>query len=569
MSNKEKNSDRLISKEELKKSISSRYNKKVNNDINSEKRRIPLYNNPLYIKTETNQKENINYLTQNENNNIGLTNNQNNSRKHIYYKKNNFVSPQRCNSERDLNIQFLSKVNNTHQAFSTSRNNLRYKNYNRVEEFYNNNNQKISNIDSLNENNNNCIENNIIKQTYNNKNKNKKNIAKGIYSVSNKSFNNKDDKILKSMNLSERNSIQRKSNYTYHYLINNDKIKKTYNEKRNNQNRAIIKKRVNYLPKVKKKIYDEYNEFYIIKLQSVIRGYLLNKRLDKILRFYINIKEAIEIIKRFYKRKIFKIILIFKKKKRYQHQNFFYCKKRNYSKLNNMKDNDNIQLQLKINELINEKKELQTNYKNLKEFMNKFNQLIAEKAEMIQEINKLKQTIKALQNTKELNKINKNKTKYIIQKQNNLNIINKDIINHAKKENKKNQGLNAFLYLDNTKDINKQILNDKNELKQCKMKCLIKNKDNKMKNILNKYFYKFYYLGLINNMNKIENNKPKISVINRRYNVYNNIENHNNFIPHISIKTLSDNSSVFNDAKGKSLSIITGYNMTEEDNKRK
>ena len=563
MSKKEKISDRIISKEETKKSISHRYNKNNNNNINSEKRRIPLYNNPLYIKTEINQSENLNYLTQNFNKNIDLAYNQNNSKKNIYYKKNNFISPQRTNSERVLNNQFISNLSNTQQAFSTSRNNIKYKNYNRVNDFYNNN-QKTTN--------NNFIKNYTINQTYTNKNKNKKNITHGKYSLSNKSFNNREDKILKSMNLSERNSIPRKSNYSYHYLTNNEanknkNIQTKYQEKQYiNTNRAIIKKRVNYLPKVKKKIYEEYNEFYIIKLQSVIRGYLLNKRLDKILRFYINIKEANEIIKRFLKRKIFRMIFIFRKKKRYQHQNFFYCKKRNYSKMNNVKDNDNNQFQIKINELINEKKELQTNYKNLKEFMNKFNQLIAEKAEMIQEINKLNKTISSLQKINEQNKIKNNKAKYIIQKQNNLNIINKADKN---KENKTNQVLNTFLYLNNAKDTEKQILNYKNKLKQYKMKSLIKNKESKIKNILNKYFYKFYYLGLINSINKIENNKPKINVINRRYNVYNNIENHNNIMPHISIKTLSDNSSVFNDAKGKNLSIITGYNIIDEDNKRK
>ena len=40
-------------------------------------------------------------------------------------------------------------------------------------------------------------------------------------------------------------------------------------------------------------------------------------------------------------------------------------------------------------------------------------------------------------------------------------------------------------------------------------------------------------------------------------------------MPYISIKTLSDNSSVFNDAKGKNLTIITSFNTNEEDNKRK
>ena len=145
MSKREKISDRIISKEETKKSISHRYNKNNNNNINSEKRRIPLYNNPLYISTEINQRENLNYLTQNFNKNIGLAYNQNNSKKNIYYKKNNFISPQRTNSERVLNNQFISNLSNTQQAFSTSRNNIKYKNYNKVNDFYNNNIKIINN----------------------------------------------------------------------------------------------------------------------------------------------------------------------------------------------------------------------------------------------------------------------------------------------------------------------------------------------------------------------------------------------------------------------------------------
>ena len=105
------------------------------------------------------------------------------------------------------------------------------------------------------------------------------------------------------------------------------------------------------------------------------------------------------------------------------------------------------------------------------------------------------------------------------------------------------------------------------------MKYLFKNKENKAKTYLNKYFYRFYYLGLINNINKAENNKPKISVINRRYNVYNNYENINNFAPHISIKTLSDNSSVFTERRGQNIDLdnrnLYSNNLLEEDYKRK
>ena len=127
-----------------------------------------------------------------------------------------------------------------------------------------------------------------------------------------------------------------------------------------------------------------------------------------------------------------------------------------------------------------------------------------------------------------------------------------------------------FTLGEESKDNKESINNDKNELlKLCKIKCLFKNKENKIKIILYKYFYKFYYLGLINNVIINKNKTPKINLINRRYNAFNNIDNQNNFLPHVSVKTLSDNSSVFNDGKGKNLSIMTGYIFTDESNKKK
>ena len=142
---------------------------------------------------------------------------------------------------------------------------------------------------------------------------------------------------------------------------------------------------------------------------------------------------------------------------------------------------------------------------------------------------------------------------------------------HNNIESKKCQSINTFLTLGKeTNDKNEYRQDNENELlKISKMKYLFKIKENKVKIILCKYFYKFYYLSLIRKVNKIENQKYKINVINRRYNIFNNYENQNNIEPHISIKTLSDNSSVFNDGKGRNLSIITGYNIIEEDNKKK
>ena len=576
MSLKQNNFRRIIVQEEIKNPISFRYKRKNNNINNSEKNRIPIYNNPFYIKTDINQSKNTNFLIPNENNNIGIKHNhnfsnnidflnKNDSQKNIYVKKNMHISPQRCNSDRELNNNFFHpKLSNYHKIFSDGRNIIKNNNYNRIK-IYNdkNNSENIININLI-KGKNNFIEKNKINHIY--MNKNKKNISLGgKFSLSNISLSNKTEENVNSINLTERNSIQRKNNFFCHYSYNNDfnynKNQITLRENEANTKKTITKKRINYLPRVIKSSIEEYNESYIIKIQSVIRGYLLNKRLDRILRYYINFKDANEIIKRFYKRKIFKVIKLFKHLKRYQHQNIYYSKKRNYSqnKLNNIKNKDNKNMIFKINELINEKNEQQINYKDLKGFMLNYKQLMIEKTEMLKEISKLRNTINKLQNIQEKNIINKNeKNFYLIQKQKSLKFLNQNNIN-----------ANNIELVKKSKDNINSIQNSKTKLRISKLKYLLKNKENKTKIYLYKYFHKFYYLGLISNINKIENSKPKISVINRRYNVYNNYENVNNFAPHISIKTLSDNSSVFNDGKGRNISILTGLNFTDEDNKRK
>ena len=596
MSQKKYNFDQLL-KDEINKPVTI-INKRKNNLFQSNKIKIPLYNNPLYIKTEMNQIEGKNYSTQYDNNIIEINSHHNyptqidflsnnNSQKNIYIKKNIIISPHRCNSnsDKEFNKIFLSKFSSTQRAFSNSRNNnkkglMDYKDYKIIEECDSNSTQNIININLIKEKNN-YIENNIINKIYINKNKKNKRYVKS--SQSNSSINNinKINEEQVNMNLTERNSFQRRNNYIYHYFANNDsnKNKITYKRKEPNTVRNSInnKKPNNESNNVK----CNYKESDIIKIQSVVRGYLLNKHLDKILRNYIIIKEANTIIKRFYKKKIFQIIKQKQSKKRYNHQNVYYCKKRNYSQnkiINKDKKDDNFHLQYKINELIKEKNELQTNYQNLKEFMNKYKQLITEKAEMLQEIEKLRQINNKLIKTQKQNLIyNKNKKTFLIQKQNNFIITNNKKMVLIKEENKSKESknyqiLNPFLTLGkDNKDNNESIRNDKNDLKICKLKYLVKNKEDKLKIILGKYFYKFYYFSIINNKNKIDN-KPKINVINRRYNnaynAFNNYENQNNNLPHISIKTLSDNSSVFNDAKGRNLSIITGLNNTEEDNKK-
>ena len=562
----------LIKKNDLRNydKNSSQHNMNNNNYSHSEKIKIPLYNNLLYIETELNDNENekYKYLTRNNEKYLTELTSYHNlltqkyindlktkQPKNIYIKKNIIISPERSNSETDFKKIFQTKLSNTQRSHNNIGNKIKKEIKKNMEPEEPKNNQNIININLIKEKNN-YIENNIINEIYINKNKN--NISKKNNLSLTNSINRNEQKV-KGMNLTERNSFQRRNNYIYHYFTNNESFKNTtaYIKKEPNTQRNIIKKKVNNLPKVNKKKVNNYNETFIIKIQSVFRGYLLNKSLDKILRHYINIKAADKIIKNIYIKKIFELLKNIKQWKRYLHQNIYYNRNRNNSSnrsLNKNKNYLNKELQFKINELINEKNELQSNYKNLKEFMNHYKLLIIENTEMKKEIDNLKQKINLLLGNERNHKINKNK----IQKQKDIKIIGAQNI-HLNQ----NSNINEFFTLgkelnDNQKDIN--------ELTKYKLKFLLKNKELKTKNLLHKYFYKLYYYDFFNPNIKSNKKNNNVCVINKRYN---NIENQNNMVTHISIKTLSDNSSVFNDGKWKNLSIINPLNMTDEENKRK
>ena len=562
----------LIKKNDLRNydKNSSQHNMNNNNYSHSEKIKIPLYNNLLYIETELNDNENekYKYLTRNNEKYLTELTSYHNlltqkyindlktkQPKNIYIKKNIIISPERSNSETDFKKIFQTKLSNTQRSHNNIRNKIKKGIKKNMEAKEPKNNQNIININLIKEKNN-YIENNIINEIYINKNKN--NISKKNNLSLTNSINRNEQKV-KGMNLTERNSFQRRNNYIYHYFTNNESFKNTtaYIKKEPNTQRNIIKKKVNNLPKVNKKKVNNYNETFIIKIQSVFRGYLLNKSLDKILRHYINIKAADKIIKNIYIKKIFELLKNIKQWKRYLHQNIYYNRNRNNSSnrsLNKNKDYLNKELQFKINELINEKNELQSNYKNLKEFMNHYKLLIIENTEMKKEIDNLKQKLNLLLGNERNHKINKNK----IQKQKDIKIIGTQNIYLNQ-----NSNINEFFTLgkelnDNQKDIN--------ELTKYKLKFLLKNKELKTKNLLHKYFYKLYYYDFFNPNIKSNKKNNNVCVINKRYN---NIENQNNMVSHISIKTLSDNSSVFNDGKWKNLSIINPLNMTDEENKRK
>jgi hypothetical protein len=154
---------------------------------------------------------------------------------------------------------------------------------------------------------------------------------------------------------------------------------------------------------------------------------------------------------------------------------------------------------------------LQNNYKNLKEFILKYNELEKENQELKKEIIKLKQknnellSLKA-NKTNYLNNYKYNKykyKKYIIEKQSGIDIISLKrvhLIYRQYNHNKKNGNLGEFFTLGSIgKENNDNCGTEKNgELKNNKLKNLFKKKENNDKYYLFKKFIKFYYNGIYN-----------------------------------------------------------------------
>ena len=294
------------------------------------------------------------------------------------------------------------------------------------------------------------------------------------------------------------------------------------------------------------------------------------------MRHYLHISEGIKIIENIYKRKVILFLKNMKINKRYCiSNNSFYSKRNSNSK--NINNEKNLELQVKINELINEKKELKNNYENLKEIIRKYNELIKEKQEMQKEIDILKQknnelSMQLSNTNKSFYSNSKKKTiNFIVQRQTDINIIvpkRVDLIypkfNHKKFENKNDYFTLGTEYKEN--DEANQINNIESK-KMNKIQYLIQKKEITYKFILLKYFLKFYFLGMINivNMNiPIRSSRGNmLHLINRRYNnESSNFFSNNN----MSIKTLSDNSSFITDRKSQNLpqEKLT----TDEDNKK-
>ena len=607
--------------------INNSFNKSFAFDKNNKnsplcgKRKIPLYNNPFYSPGQINKRINYKILCPNNNKSKlpmstsheysssfvsstkrdDILNSQNISiHPVVYIRKNTNTkagSPKRCLSQKSQNTILNNKMRNSHLTLTPNRieNSFGKKNKNGKDKTINSDNFRINrspkqsrnpniiNINLYNEKNN-YIANNIINNIYMNKNKLKKSREKEINKTSNDLLKY-NEKII----LTERVPMPRRCNYSFYYNSHYNNIRKknisknTYDYKNNNKQNEQInigqkypQKKINNLPKVQRKPTSKYNESAIIKIQSVIRGYLLNKKLDKYLRHYLHISEGVKIIENIFKRKVILVLKNIKIDKRYYISNTSFYSKRN-SNSKNISNEKNLELQFKINELINEKKELKNNYENLKEIIRKYNELIKEKQEMQKEIDILKQKNNEL--SMQLNNTNKsfynnNKKKiikFIVQKQTDINIIvpkRVDLIypkfNHKKFENKNDYFTLGTEYKENDEANQPNIIES---IRMNKLKYLIQKKETANKFILLKYFIKFYFLGMsyIVNMNiPIRSSRGNVlNLINRRYNneISNFFSNNN-----MSIKTLSDNSSFITDRKSQNLpqEKLT----TDEDNKK-
>ena len=592
------------------------------NSVSKGKKKVPLYNNPFYsprkIQKRTNYKllypkrkeyksmrnqGSIEYSSSyvaSSKNELSTFQNHHTIHPDIYIKKKSVVySPKRCLSQKNVNSVINNKLGSSYLTLTPSKvenyynkenikNNLK-NNVNNNSQNNKNQNQNIININLYNEKNN-YIENNFINKIYMNKNKNGKNITndKAINTSFNNSIINNNESII---NYTERKIIPRRTNYSFYYS-NSNHSKKNNNIINRNQIKNVgtfqnnSKKKINYLPKVQRKISKRYDLSSIIKIQSIIRGYLLNKKLDKYLRHYAKLNNGIKLLEKKYKRNLFNNLKKIRQYKKYNiSKNTFYNKKK-YS-TNNIKNEKNIELQYKINELINEKKELQNNYQNLKEFIRKYNELEKENQELKNEIIKLKQKNNELlfpsnKNRNFYTNYNFNKYKrYIIQKQNELSIISPkkfDLIYKKYTINKRYDNICEFFTLGNDGKDNEEIIQSEKKvsLKANKLRNLVKNKENKKKYILLKYFMRFYYKGIcyqnIFYNPLLSNNIKSMSPISELIKKYNN-ESQNNLYNCMSIKTLSDNSSVFTERRGQNIDLdnrnLYSNNLIEEDYKRK
>ena len=553
-----------------------------------------------YLRHDLNQKKlNIDYKKEllKSKSKIDLNKTQINPKKYFYHKINyqNMNTKLKYNNESDKsfltqdNIKYNYKeykqlyIQNNNKSFIGSNNymmnifspkNLKLHkqsligkiNNNKTERAYKINNkinikkEKYNSLRDITEENNNIYFSGNNEQNISKSNKNKKNINEMMLHI--KLSNNKKIKYIPV----EKNNIQNcgnnatTTNNTYNnniYYINpieytNNKIKKKiilYNRNTIHKSVDLIirKKKIN---KIKKEKYIKS----IVLIQSVFRTYLVKIKVFNIFNLYLCCKKGIEILQKLFllkKVKIFfkkfKSIFNYRILKNIINSPIFYQKRNSYINLYHKELGDSFdikgdknnqkKMEIKINELLKENKELKNKLIENKNIQEKI-KVLTEENKKIQSINNI-----ILKDNKQLAKRLKDFQAFRLNKL----VIQKDIEKMQIHEN------------------NNEELNNKNKIIKLILKKIIEKNNNKNKKILQSYWYK--YKDIINNIK----NKEKINNLLKNIyfqNVLNIIEHRIKLIKEKSFYDLYYKSILKNKnniIKKDKLEII----LLKKDNKRK
>ena len=292
------------------------------------------------------------------------------------------------------------------------------------------NKRKIKIYDPLNTINN--TKNKIKKKTKNNRNSYKMNIDKVKNKFNKTVIKSNDDKtffsdksLISVPQKNDKNNVKRDTNLSKQ----NDKniMDKNLNMNLTNSNQVKTKAKIKIIKKKKRKTNSVdinntyiYQKKYIIKLQSIFRGFILRKKINNTFGFYINYIKAINILnniflsnKQLIMKKLKKKI---KKNKIKENKNYNFNYNSNYSN----------ELKMKMKKIIAENNELRLEFIDYKMYKDKYNDIIEENKKIQAKNNYImKQNIELMKQLRDI-KI----------KNNEINEKNENIKEQEKRRNK-------------------------------------------------------------------------------------------------------------------------------------